>query len=389
MLKFYKYSNYIKALVVFPILLIFLSSCSLNQDCEKLKDLSVVKEYPGMIIGKISANGKPQICAFGNADIKTMRAINVQDKFHIASVTKLFTATAILKMRDEGKLNLNDKVTKYLDFPELKAIPQIQSVSIMNLLDHSSGIYGFNNDPEYIETLLGAKADQFKKWDPLALLALADSTRVEPFGKLGTGHYYGDTNYVLLGLIIEKVSEMPFSDFIKETIFKPLHLSNTGFYGDLNPDVKGYLKRSEILESIVTINPVFKAVNDSMVDATKAVERIDAAAGIVSNANDLLEFAKAIYMTDFLSSDSKNLLLNTNLKMATDEDCMQSITKKCNSKFGSFIASEGDGPGGINLLLAFNPEQKEAVIAFTNIFGNFNELDRMREEILDYYFSEK
>ncbi len=388
-MKIYKHPGHLKKLGSVAILLLIMSNCSLNPDCEILTNMRVVKEYPGMIIGSISENGNIRICAFGNADITIPQAMNVHDKFHIASVTKLFTAAAILKLRDEGKLNLDDNVIKYLDFPVIMSIPSIRSVTILNLLDHSSGIYGFNNDPEYIETLIGSSADQYKKWDPLALLSLADSTRVEPFGKLGTGHYYGDTNYVLLGLIIEKISGTAFTEYIKESILNPLHLDNTGFYGDLKPDVKGYLKRSDILESIVKINPVFKAVNDSMIDATKAVERIDAAAGMVSSAADLLQFARAIYMTDFLSSDSKDILTNKNLKMAAEVDCRQRITKKCKAAFGTFVSSEGDGPGGINLLLAFNPKQKKAVVAFTNIFGNFNELDSMRVEILNYYFSSK
>jgi CubicO group peptidase (beta-lactamase class C family) len=313
--------------------------------------------------------------------------MQASDKFHIASVTKLFTATAILRLYDEGKIGLNDKITSYLNFPELKSIPDIDSVTVLNLLDHSSGIYGFNNDPEYIETLLGSTADQFKKWDPIALVALSDSSRVQPFGKIGRGHFYGDTNYVLLGLIIEKVTTLPLTTYVKDSIFTPLHLTHTGFYGDMFPDVKGYLKHSDILKSIITVNSVFPSVGDSLFDATKAVERIDAASGIVSNANDLLEFARRIYLTNFLSEKSKELLINQGLSVS-DNECLQRITKKCGADFGPFITSEGDGPGGINLMLAYNPDQKTVVVAFTNIFGNFDELDKMREQILNTYFAE-
>lgn len=363
--------------------------CGKNNNCEQMSQLSIINDYPGVIIGSLSEHGALNICAFGYADILSQQAMKVEDKFHIASVTKLFTATAIFQLYDAGKLDINDKITSYLDFPELWLIPDIDSVTILNLLDHSSGIYGYNNDPEYIKTLLGEEAGEFKKWDPIDLLALSDSSRVKPFGKIGTGHFYGDANYVLLGLIIEKVSSMPFTTYIKNNIFTPLNLNHTGFYGDVYPDVKGYLKRSDILKSIVTVNPVFPSANDSLIDATLAVERIDAAASIVSNASDLLEFAINIYMTDFLSEKSKALLINASLKVSDNENCLQRITKKCKSDFGTFITMEGDGPGGINLMLVYNSQQKQVIVAFTNIFGNFDELDKMREEVLNFYFNEK
>lgn len=376
--------------IALTLLLLFSAiGCQKNINCEQMSQSGIINDYPGVIIGSLSEHGAPNICAFGYADIISQQAMKAEDKFHIASVTKLFTAISVLQLYDEGKLSLNDKITSYLDFPELRLIPNIDSVSILSLLDHSSGIYGFNNDPEYVKTLLGKDADQFKKWNSIDLLALSDSSRVQPFGKIGTGHFYGDTNYVLLGLIIEKISAMPFTTYIKNNIFIPLNLNHTGFYGDIYPDVKGYLKRSNILESIVRVNLVFPPVNDSLIDATLAVEKIDAASSIVSNAGDLLEFARTIYMTNFLSEKSKALLINASLKVSDNGDCLQRITKKCQADFGTFITSEGDGPGGINLMLVYNPRQKLVVVAFTNIFGNFDELDKMRKEVLNFYFNGK
>jgi len=94
-------------------------------------------------------------------------------------------------------------------------------------------------------------------------------------------------------------------------------------------------------------------------------------------------------MTDFLSEKSKALLINASLKVSDNENCLQRITKKCKSDFGTFITMEGDGPAGINLMLVYNSNQKQVIVAFTNIFGNFDELDKMREEVLNFYFNEK
>lgn len=82
-----------------------------------------------------------------------------------------------------------------------------------------------------MNTYIGSKAADGISWTPEQLIELAHTGDAEPQGKPGSGHYYSDTNTILLGLIIEKISGVSFRQYLKSTIIDPLELRNTGFYG--------------------------------------------------------------------------------------------------------------------------------------------------------------
>jgi len=283
--------------------------------------------FPGIILAVKKTNEDLWVGASGVSNIEQHKLMLSNDRFHLASITKIFTAVAVLKLIDEGKLELKNKAINYLDSSLVNPIPYIDKIEIGQLLDHSSGIYSFNNDMEYIETLIGDRAFEEVKWSPEQLIALAYGERVEPQGEPGSGHYYGDTNYILLGLIIEKISGRPFRRFIKENILDPLALKNTGFYSatvnktnvELSSTVQGYLKRSEDLDGFITIHPSFKEVSAGLVNTSLAGEKIDAGAGMVSTAKDLMKFGTALYSGSLLSSQSLNWLLSIGENIEKEE----------------------------------------------------------------------
>ncbi len=302
-------------------------SCSNNPNKDKniknrkydiLLQKGLDRGLPGIIIAIQKGNEKSWIGAAGLSNIEKQKPMLKNDRFHLASVTKIFTSVAILKLIDEGKLKIDDKAINYLDTSIVNPIPFIEEITISQLLDHSSGIYSFNNDMEYIETLIGSRAFDNVSWSSKQLLSLAYSSRVEPQGKAGTGHYYADTNLILQGLIIENISGMSFREFIKENFIIPLKLENTGFYSDqinkstvdITSTVQGYLKQSQELDEFITMHPSFIEVSPGLLNTTIAGEKIDAAAGIVSTAHDLLLFAHTLYKGHLLTTESLNWLLS-------------------------------------------------------------------------------
>src|SRR5262249_198554 len=134
--------------------------------------------------------------------------------------------------------------------------------------DHSSGIYATNNDMDYLTTVIGPKADPARVWTPAELIALAGEDRNKPLGKPGQGHYYADTNYILLGMIVEKVSTRPFKEPIKQTLLVPLGMNSPYFYSSFLgneahppvPTVQGYLLATGELRSVIAVNSMFKSV---------------------------------------------------------------------------------------------------------------------------------
>ncbi|GAB5539103.1 MAG: hypothetical protein Salg2KO_12060 [Salibacteraceae bacterium] len=151
---------------------------------------------------------------FGFANREKRIAINDSTKFLIGSITKPFTAMAILLLEQDGKLSLTDKLSKY--FPDF---PKSDSVSIQQLLTHTSGIRDYHF---------------FKDWKQrskteLTPMDVIDQVKTDPYRFApGTSFRYSNTGYIFLGLIIEKVSGQHFEDYIKERILNPLDLDQTG-----------------------------------------------------------------------------------------------------------------------------------------------------------------
>lgn len=367
-----------------------ISACSSNSSHKMdkqfqsiLSDPSLVN-FPGVILAVYDMKTDSKwIGVKGLADIEDATPMEEQSRFHVGSVTKLYTAVAVLKLIDEGKLSLKTKVTDILDSPIIYNIPYITQIEVKHLLDHSSGIYGFNNDMEYIESMLGETSKTGEVWAKEELIALADSSRAEPFGEPETGSYYGDTNYVLLDMIVEKVAGISLREYITDEFIIPLRLSNTGYF-DVSPDpnqfeisatTQGYIKNSEIIESIINISDRFPRLQDSLINTTNAGEQIDGGAAIISNTDDLITFSSALYSGELLSEKSMDFLLavNDSLKeqeKGTDE---QRILRTYNRDSGIVYTSQGDGPSGFHSVLAYDPDTKLIIVAYTNVFGYFNE----------------
>jgi CubicO group peptidase (beta-lactamase class C family) len=277
-------------------------------------------------------------------------------------------------------------------------IPNADRITIAQLLDHSSGIYPTNNDIEYLNTLLGPQADPHRVWTATQIVALADKDRKKPAGEPGSGHYYSDTNYVLLGMIVAKAAGVPFKDYVKQTFFKPLHMDSTYFYtdylaGNVRPRMQvtqGYLVATKDIRGMIAIHPMFKAVqgqkrgDDPLLNTTLAAERIDSAAGIVTTMDDLSKFASALYRGKLLSPRSQALLeapLQGLDAERLDRERVWTL-QAVHKSYGLVLYKDGDGAGGVNTLMAYLPAKDEIFIGFSNSFGFFNEVDFMMDDVI-------
>ena len=135
----------------------------------------------------------------GIGDLATKAPMRLDDHFRIASITKTFTGTAVLQLVDEGKLRLDDPVAAYQ--PE---VPNGANITIRHLLNMTSGLYDYGDDKSFNEKI---DAEPGKVWNPKDLLAIA--FQHQPYFALGKGIHYSNTNYILLGLIIEQITGRP------------------------------------------------------------------------------------------------------------------------------------------------------------------------------------
>jgi CubicO group peptidase (beta-lactamase class C family) len=157
---------------------------------------------------------------YGYADIENRQPLTEDSKFMIASVSKAFTAACILKLEEEGKIDVNDPINKYLpDYPEWAG----SEITVHQLLTHTSGI------PDYINDFpLAFRIKRFLNWHPSREKLVASFKNKELNFEPGTNYDYSNSGYVLLALIVERVSGMEFNLYLKKHILEPVRMINTG-----------------------------------------------------------------------------------------------------------------------------------------------------------------
>jgi len=186
---------------------------------------SIVQRYmqeahiPGLLYGVVRRGRVEHIGTMGLQDLETRRPVTPQTMFRIASMSKAFTALAILKLRDEGKLTLDALAESYVPAMRGWKYPTTDSprLRVRDLLSHVAGFV--TDDP----------------WgDRQTVLPEADFTRMlrdgVPFTRApGTGYEYSNFGYALLGRIVSNVSGRPYKDYIEQTIMRPLGMMETGY----------------------------------------------------------------------------------------------------------------------------------------------------------------
>ena len=165
-----------------------ISAISLSISLPSLKQIDLTR-------GKLIKNGSVEI--------------NARDLFQVASLTKTFTAALMLQLEEDGKLNIQEPIGKYL--PEYSAW---KAITIRQLLNQTSGIADYIDSTNWGPVLW---ADQAKVWKPSELIAIA--AKLPPYFSPGKGWHYSNTNYVLAGLIIERVTGHSISDELRKRFF--------------------------------------------------------------------------------------------------------------------------------------------------------------------------
>lgn len=155
---------------------------------------------------------------YGLAVVEDGTAVTAASNFRLASVSKQFTAAAVLLLVEEGRLGLDQPARRWL--PELP--PAATSVTLRQLLSHTSGL------PDYEDLMDPADSRQVHDADVLALLARADRLDFTP----GTAYRYSNSGYALLALIVGRASGQDFATFLQQRIFGPLHMTHTVAHQD-------------------------------------------------------------------------------------------------------------------------------------------------------------
>lgn len=198
----------------------------------------------------------------GTAHLDKNDTITATTPFHIASVSKTFTAMAVLKLAQDGKLNIDDELVKY--FPAFN----YPGVTIRTLLNHRSGI------PNYVHFMENLKWDNEKYVTNEDVLdyVINKKAQLKDVGAPNRRFAYCNTNYALLALLIEKVSGIKYSRFMEQTFFKPLQMENTFVFDSsmldkVNPsyDWKGGLIPFSFLDMVYGDKNIYSTPHDLLI----------------------------------------------------------------------------------------------------------------------------
>ena len=271
---------------------------------------------------------------YGYRNAENKVANNEQTIFQLGSVTKQFTSAVILKLQEEKKLSVSDKLSKY--FPDY---PKGDSITIEHLLTHTSGIYNYTNDANFMTNEITKPASREK------IMALF---RDKPLDfSPGTSWNYSNSGYSLLGYIIEAVTKKPYYQAVRKYIFTPLHMTHSGF--DFT-----HLKKNEKATGYFILNEKI-AKTAPVVDSSVSFS----AGAIYSTVGDLYLWHKALQK-------------NTVLSKAQQEKAYTPVKNKygygwgIDSIEGKRSVSHGGGIHGFITEISRVPEDDVCVILLSN-----------------------
>jgi D-alanyl-D-alanine carboxypeptidase len=290
--------------------------------------------------------------------------------FRIASNTKTMTAAAIVLLVQEGKLRFDDPVSKYV-----QGVPNGDNITISELLKMRSGLYNYTSAPELAESL---DHDPTRAWRPEELLAIA--FKRPPLFAPGTEYDYCNTNYALLGLIVEKLEGAPLAKVFQDRLFGPLGMKRTLLPANTSsaipePYSHGYLYGSSSYALADAPYPAdliaaaragtLKPNDDTGQNPSYALT----AGGVISTANDLATWMRALVGGKILDSDYQRQWL--------DSPEPEDPSRPLGQKYGYGIAQMTFGPNslyfhggempGYNSFMGYDPINDVTLIVWTNL----------------------
>src|SRR2546421_755397 len=309
--------------------------------------------FSGSIL--IARNGKVLVSkGYGMANAELEVPNTPQTKFRVGSITKAFTAIAIMLLQERRKLGLQDSICKYVaDCPA-----SWQPITIHHLLSHTSGLAKHDTAGVYLKTAML----------PMTLAQMIESFKNKPLDfKPGEKFDYNNNGYILLGQVIEKVSGQSYEAFLKENIFVPLKMANSG-YDNHDPIIKnraaGYRSQGARL------------FNAAYIDQSQAFS----AGALYSTTGDLLLLDQALNDGQFLSPKTQET-------MYTAVSGNYGYGWFVNKQFNRRAVSHPGGVPGFSAMITRFPDERVLIVTLSNLENS--QIIRANNDLAAIVFAEK
>lgn len=323
---------------------------------------------PGMMLSVYDNEHGYWSNAFGFADLASKVHLKPCNITRVGSTVKTFTAVTILLLQEEGLLDIDDPIKNYLSEADLNGLENASQSSIRQLLQHSSGIYNYIQNVQFQTASLN---DLIKIWQPEELLDYARNK--DAYFSPGTDVLYSNTNYILLGMIIDRVAGKPFYEVFEEKIFKPLGLMYTQFAAtDPVPDgiIRGYV---DLYSNLNLVNATYYSGWDYYT----------ADGGLISNSNDLAIFITQLFQGNLLSQESLNEMLSWKALKDGDGEGFETFYGlgifRIETDYGPAYLHSGDAIGYFASMVYFPDQDITISWAVNGNYGNVDEFTQSKE----------
>ncbi len=289
--------------------------------------------------------------AYGYEDFRKKDSLQLNAAFQLASVSKMFTAAAIMVLKERGKLQFDDTLTKFIpEFP-------YYGITIRQLLDHRSGLSRYMS-----------LADKY--WDinkPInneEVISLFVKYKPDPYFKPDNGFHYCNTNYALLASVVERISGQPFDVFVRENIFNPLEMDDSFVYN---------LRGKEDINSKISVGvPGYDYRRRRLVEVGDYyLNGVMGDKGVYASVEDLFKFNQAL--------DNGTLVTVSTLEEAFTKGSAQYYKRKDNYGFGWRIRESADSTAyhfgwwkGFRSFYIRDMKNNRTIIALTNTHHGFS-----------------
>lgn len=343
------------------------ADAQLNADVRREVENAIKQNYqtstiPGISVSIMTPDGKTYSFAEGFSDKVKRTPMRPTDIMLAGSTGKMVAATVVMQLVGEGKIGLDDKIEKYLRTDKwFDKLPNSKDITVRQLLNHTSGLVRYEFKKSFTDALT---ANPLKEWTPEERLAFLDGEKA-PFAA-GSDWVYSDTNYIVLGILIEKITGQDYFAEADKRVLKPLALKNThpqkgnkikgliqGYAGENNP----FGGKDEMVENgRLVINPQLEWTGG----------------GYASNTADLVKLTRAIFEAKLYNGNLLEQTLDGSPAKGLGEGAKYGLGVIIrNTKAGISYGHSGFFPGYMTDVMYF-PDTKitVAVQVNTSVTGN-------------------
>jgi len=313
-------------------------------EVEQLADAAIAAGIPGLSVA-IMRDGQTVTIARGAADLQNGSAVTAQHRFRMGSIAKSFVASMILQLVDEGALGLDDSLERWL--PGM--LPASSTVTIEQLLRQESGIFDHANDERHLAPYIQGDMEFF--WEPAELVALSNAH--PPDFEPGERWAYSNTNYLLLGMIVEKLEGESLANVAQRRIASPVGLTETTMEIDSDmeePFARGYL---------VGLGP-------ELVDTTRiSSSAVFGHGNLVSTPLDIARFYRALARGEVVSEALLPSMVSLDPHVPS-EYAMGLYRFDEFFRCGTFVGHDGQTPGYDNIGYTTLDGRRQVVVSVSS-----------------------